>query len=232
MREKENQREGRISDKEIADGQKDPSKPIEQVRYGKEIYDKDSTHQELKDLKSQLREKGAKRLPVDEYNQIQHWAENQDRARFQNLLQMEMDRVDKQFYRSKTSENLKEQEGGRALNVAQENFTSSGYFVVWMKVASLANTLVKAIPVLENRDRLKEGRDDLEDAKRDKLAEHNKPGRDEERKAQDRETIEKIDKAIDSNQETRDESNKEKKRKKHERDNEEEWDRYDPWGRY
>jgi hypothetical protein len=232
MHEKENQRDGKISDKDIAKLQKDGPKPIEQVRYGKEIYDKDSTHQELKDLKSQLREKGAKRLPIDEYNQIQYWAENQDRARYQNNLQQEMDRVDKKFNRSKSSEDLKAQEGGRVLNVAQENFTSSGYFVAWSWVANLANKVVAAIPVLDNRDRLKEGRDDLEDAKLDKVVEHNAPGRDEQRKAQDRETIEKIDKAIDRNQEARDESNDEKKRKKRERDDEEDPFQYDPWGRY
>jgi hypothetical protein len=232
LHEKEDQREGKISDKDVAEIQKEPAKPIEQVRYGTEIYDKDSTHEELKELKSQLREKGAKRLAVDQYNQIQYWSESQDRARFQNILQEEMNRVNKLFYHSKTMEDLKAQEGGRVLNVTQENMTSSPFFAIWMKAASLANMVVGWIPVTDQRDRLKEGRDDLESTKLDKLAEHNAPGRPEERKEQDRETIEKIDKAIDSNKESREESDKEKKRKKRERGDEEEWDRFDPWGRY
>ena len=232
MREKEDQRQGKISDKEVAELQKDPAKPIERVRYGTEIYDKDSTHEELKELKSQLRQKGAKRLPVDEYNQIQYWAENQDRLRFKNILQEEMSRVNKKFYHSKSMEDIDKQVGGRMLDPMQENVTANPIFALWMKGAMLANELVRSIPLTDQRDRLKEGRDDLEDAKLDKVAEHNAPGRPEEKKAQDRETIAKLDKAIDSNKETREESDKEKRRKKRERDDEEDPFLFDPWGRY
>jgi len=229
--EKEDQRDGKISDKDVAELQKHPPKPIKQVRYGNEIYDKDSTHEELKGLKSQLREKGAKRLPVDQYNQIQNWSENQDRARFQNILQEEMNRVNKKFYHSKSMEDINKQIGGRVLDPMQEAFMRNPIVGLFMVEASIANELVRSIPLTDQRDRLKEGRDDLETAKLDKLAEHNAPGRPEDRKAQDRETIEELDKAIEDNQAARDTS-KDEKKKKQDRDKEDDPHMFDPWGRF
>jgi hypothetical protein len=102
---------------------------------------------------------------------------------------------------------------------------------MFMAGASVANELVRWIPLTDTRDRLKEGRDTLEDAKRDKHQEYVTPGRTEEEKARDKETIEKIDQAIDDNQETRDKANDEKKKKKRDRSPEDPFT-FDPWGRY
>jgi hypothetical protein len=114
----------------------------------------------------------------------------------------------------------------------QEQVMGNPVVGLFMKGAAVINELVKWVDLTDQRDRLKEGRDALESAKLDKVQEHNQAGRSEERKADDRETIEKLDKAIDQNQAARDESNEEKKRKKWEREDEEAWDKYDPWGRY
>ncbi|MFX6015234.1 hypothetical protein ABTE82_19275, partial [Acinetobacter baumannii] len=85
-----------------------------------------------------------------------------------------------------------------------------------------AAEILKSIPLDDrNRDYLKEGREGLEAAKRDKLQEHNTPGRSEERKEKDRETIEKIDEALDQNQTARDKEKEKKKRKQEERDKQE-----------
>lgn len=233
LHEKEDQRDGVISDKQVADKQRREPKAVEKVTYNGQVYDKDSTAQEFQDLKKQLREKDAKRLPTNQFNQIQYWSEDKDRAKYTNIIQQEMgkalEREKKELIRAGQALEL---EGGRFTDpVLAETMAIPGVNL-WFKFAGMANTLVKLIPLTENRDRLKEGRDDLETAKLDKVQEHNKAGRPEEQKANDRETIEKLDKAIDHNQEARDEVNKEKKRKKIERENEEDPFLYDPWGRY
>jgi hypothetical protein len=58
------------------------------------------------------------------------------------------------------------------------------------------------------------------------------PGRTEEQKERDKSSLEKLDQALEQNQVGRDKINEGKKRKKWEREDEESWDKYDPWGRY
>lgn len=233
--------QGWIEEKENAGGRDkgkaDQVKPVQDkektsIEFNGQKYDEKSSYEKLAGLSAKLREDKKNRLPIDEYNMLRGWLENADRARWSGVLERQMELTNKRLERSKSMEDLKAQEGGRVLNPLQDQVMSNPVVGLFMKGAAVANELVRWIPLTDQRDRLKEGRDALEAVKLDKVQEHNQPGRSEERKADDRETIEKLDKAIDQNQATRDDSNKEKKRKKWEREDEEAWDKYDPWGRY
>ena len=218
-----------------------PEKPTElqkekekdHFEYKGERYDKDTKPEKLFELTAKLREKGNEKLPIDEYQMLRQWMEHADRARWSGVLEKELANTHKQFERSKTMEQLKAQEGGRVINPMQENFMSHPVMGLFMQGASVANELVRWIPLDDrNRDFMKEGREALEAAKADKLQEHVQPGRSEEQKEKDKQALEKLDKALEQNQEGRDKIKESKKRKQWERDDEEAWDKYDPWGRY
>ncbi len=201
--------------------------------YKGEKYNKDTKPEKLAELTAKLREKGNEKLPIEDYQKLRGWMEHADRARWSGVLERELANTHKQFERSKTMEQLKEQEGGRVINPTQENFMSHPVMGLFMKGAGLANMLVKWIPLDDrNRDYMKEGREALDAAKADKLQEHAQPGRTPEQKEQDKQSLEKLDQALEQNQAGRDKINEGKKRKKWERDDEESWDKYDPWGRY
>lgn len=205
--------------------------PKDYFDYKGQRYSESSSYEKLSGLSAKLREKDSERLPFEEYNQLRGWLENADRARWSGVLERQLEAQHKKDF-MKTHEQLKALEGGRVLSPLQENVMSNPVTGLFMKWASLANTVVSWVPVLDNRDRLKEGRDALESAKLDKHQEYVKADRTPEQKENDQRTIDKLDKAIDDNQAARDQSNDEKKRKKQDRDKEEPWDRYDPWGRY
>lgn len=231
MKEKENHRAGRIAgDKQISENAE--GKEIKSIEYKGARYSEKSSFEKLQGLAAQLREKDSDRLPVEEYNKLRGWLEGADRARWAGAFEREMESVDKKFYRSKSMEDLKAAEGGRVINPLQENMMNSPVMGLFMKGAAVANMLVRAIPLTDQRDRLQEGREALESAKLEKSDDHNRAGRSEEQKADDRETIEKLDKALDQNKASREERADEKKRKKWERENEEDPFLYDPWGRY
>jgi hypothetical protein len=156
--------------------------------------------------------------------------ENADRARWSGVLEKQIDSAKSAHWKERAQAGMPE--NSRVATPAQDAVMRNPVVGLFMKGAMVANELVRWIPLTDQRDRLKEGEDALEAAKLDKHQEHNRPGRSEEQKAQDRETIEKLDKALDGNKATRDESNKEKKRKKWEREDQEDPFLYDPWGRY
>lgn len=100
-----------------------------------------------------------------------------------------------------------------------------------MTGANIANTIVSWIDLRDNRDRLKEAGDALEDAKLDKHDEYLKCDKPEERE-QDEATIKKLDEAIDDNKDARAKRQEEKKKKEEERKREHDPFRFDPWGQY
>jgi hypothetical protein len=232
--------QGWIQEKERSGerGKADPKEPKalekekDHLEFNGQKYDESSSYEKLAALSAKLREDKKNRLPIDEYNMLRGWLENADRARWAGVLAKQLELTHHKIERSKTSNDLKSAEGGRVIDPLQEQVMGNPVVGLFMKGAAVINELVKWVDLTDQRDRLKEGRDALESAKLDKVQEHNQAGRSEERKADDRETIEKLDKAIDQNQAARDESNEEKKRKKWEREDEEAWDKYDPWGRY
>jgi len=89
---------------------------------------------------------------------------------------------------------------------------------LFMQGASIANELVRWIDLRDNRDRLKEAKDNLEDAKRNKHQEYVKPERTHEEKRRDQDTIDDIDKAIDENKDERKRRRKEKENDREKRD--------------
>jgi hypothetical protein len=115
-------------------------------------------------------------LPIAEYQKFRGWVENADRARWSGVLERELAATHKKFERSKTREDLKKAEGGRVLNPLQEHPMSNPVMGLYMQAVCLANELVRSIALDDrNRDYLKEGRDDLEDAKRAKHQDYVKP---------------------------------------------------------
>jgi hypothetical protein len=189
-------------------------------------YKKESSYEQLKELSDTLRNKKAVRLPVDDYQKLRGWIENADRARWSGV-------IEKQLEISKTKEWQERARAGkpdnfRVQNPFQDAVMRNPVVGLFMQGAGLANTLVSWIPLTDQRDRVKEAGDALEDAKRDRHDQYVKPGRDPEAKDKDQESIEKLDQAIEENKRTQDKQKKEKKRKEKKPDSP---FRRDPWGR-
>ncbi len=216
---------------------------------GKTYKSKDS-YEKLTGLARELRE-NKERLPVDDYHNLRSWIEDRDRARFSGAISKEMDRVIKRDERSKTMEDHKAAEGGRVLNPVQEQVMSTPFIGLWMQFASVANQIVRAIPLDDrNRDYTKEQRDGLEDSKK-ALDEREKErsikgvkmpwedfdnmlgmrySRTEHDRNKELEQRENIDKAIDKNKEQRDKEREKEAERKREKDRSP-FER-DPWGRW
>lgn len=208
-----------------------PEKQKDSLEFNGQKYDENSPYEKLAALNTKLREDKRQRLPIDEYNMLRGWMENADRARWSGVLDKQLE-MSKHQWSVEGAESVSPKRAAPDISPTAQAIMRNPVVGLFMSGASVINELVRWVDLSDQRDRLKEGRDALEAAKLDKVQEHNESGRSEERKADDRETIEKLDKAIDQNQAVRDESNQEKKRKKWERENEEAWDKYDPWGRY
>lgn len=201
------------------------------IEFNGQKYDENSSYEKLAGLNAKLREDKSARLPIDEYNMLRGWLENADRARWSGVMDKQLE-MSKYHWSVEGAKSVSPTRAAPQISPMTQAIMRNPVVGLFMTGGSIAKELVSWIPLTDQRDRLKEGRDALEAAKLDKVQEHNQPGRSEERKEGDRETIEKLDKAIEQNQATRDDSNKEKKRKKWEREHEEAWDKYDPWGRY
>lgn len=222
---------GEDKDKENPESaKKKPEKEKDYIEFKGKKYSEKSSYEELAGLNAKIREDKKNKLPIGEYTQLRSWIENADRARWSGVLNKQIDSAKSAHWKERAQVGMPD--NSRVATPVQDAVMRNPVMGLFMKGAMLANELVRSIPLTDQRDRLKEGEDALEAAKLDKHQEHNRPGRSEEQKAQDRETIEKLDKALDGNKATRDESNKEKKRKKWERENEEDPFLYDPWGRY
>ncbi len=212
------------------DEAKKPAKEKDHFVYEGNKYSKLSFYDELASLNSRVHDKDAPRMPIENYQQMRTWLEDADRSRWSGVLEKQMEASKKQFGKEGAAKTMPD--NFRMVNPLQDAVMRNPVVGMFMAGASVANELVKWIPLTDQRDRLKEGRDALEAAKLDKHQEHNQPGRPEERKAQDRETIEKLDKAIDENQATRDKSKDDKKKKQNDRPSEDDPFAFDPWGRW
>lgn len=227
------QKESKGKEPEKPEVPEQSAKQKDHFEYGGKRYSKGSPYEKLAALAHHLRDKDSERLPIEDYQRLRQWIENADRAKWAGVLERQIELTHKKFERSKTMEDLKSAEGGRVIEPELSRLMGNPFTKLVMLEGRIAAEILKSIPLDDrNRDYLKEGRDALDASRRDKLQEHNTPGRPEERKVSDRETIEKIDKAIDDNQAARDKEKEKKKRKQQDRDKEEPWDRYDPWGRY
>lgn len=209
---------------------KEPEKQKDHFEYKGAKYSKESSYEDLAELNKSLREKGADRLPVESYQQLRGWIENADRARWSGV-------VEKQLEISKTKHWQERAQAGmpdnfRVQNPLQEAVMRNPVVGLFMQGASIANELVRWIPLTDTRDRLKEGRDALEDAKLNKHKESVQPGRTSEQKSKDKEAIDKLDDAIDGNKDRREKQIEKKKQKEEDRKKEHDPFRFDPWGQY
>lgn len=155
-------------------------------------------------------------------------------------LDRQIELTHKKFERSRTMGDLKAAEGGRVLDPMQEHLMRNPIVGLFMTEAAMANELVRSITLDDrNRDYLKEGRDALEDAKKD-LDEKERDRKSvnpidlfrvKSQEERDREAREKIEKAIEKNKEAQEKEREEDKRKRGDRERGDDWDRFDPWGR-
>jgi len=213
------------------DEAKDKGRRRDEFEYQGDKYSKKDSYEKLTGLANKLRDSD-ERLPFDDYQKLRGWIENRDRERWSGALEKQIELTHKQFERSKTTADLKAAEGGRVLDPLQEQLMRNPIVGLFMTEASIASEIVRSIPLDDrNRDYLKEGRDELVDVKGD-IEEKGKEKkiRMPWEKARDDENIEKLEKGIEEIERKRDEEKKKRKRDK-ERDRDD-WDRYDPWGRF
>jgi hypothetical protein len=202
-----------------------------------EKYSSTDSYEKLTGLAKGLRENKEK-LPINDYQNLRGWIEDKDRERWAGALgkQIEHDRY--RFEYGKSASDLKAAEGGRVLDPIQQSLAGNPFMKLFMFEASLARMVVAAIPLTENRDHLKDSREELERAKND-LAQTRPPeGTDSKSKAaheRQEQQREAIDKAIERNEKAQDKREEERKRKQEEkergREDRDSFER-DSWGRY
>jgi hypothetical protein len=194
-------------------------------------------------LARELREK-KERLPIDSYNNLRSWIEDQDRARFAGAIEKGMEDALRKSERSKTSADLKAQEGGRVLDPMQDAMMRNPVMGLFMSAASIANTIVRMIPLTENKDHLKDQREDLEKSlieldkeppreknSWDRYVEELQRKQEEERKAQLRENILKAIGRNEEAQKARERREKEKREEKEREDRDRDDFEGGYWGR-
>ena len=216
IKEKERSRESEQTEQRKTPDKEHPKKEKDSFEYQGQKYDKNSSYEKLAKLDNKLREAKAERLPIEQYQKFRSWIENADRARWAGVtdrqLQLSKDRFARQGA-AETSPNA-----NRYVNPLQQQMMSNPVVGLFMQGASIANELVKLVDLRDHRDRLKEAKDNLEDAKRNKHRDYVKPERTHEEKARDQETIKDIDKAIDENKDERKRRRKEKEKDREKRD--------------
>jgi hypothetical protein len=211
IKEKERSREPKQADQRKPNEKEHPKKEKDFFEYQGNKYDKNSSYEKLAKLDTKLREPKAERLPIEQYQKFRGWIENADRARWAGVTDRQLQMSKDKFGRQGAAE--MSPNANRYVNPMQQQMMSNPVVGLFMQGASIANELVRWIDLRDNRDRLKEAKDNLEDAKRNKHQDYVKPERTHEQRASDEETIEDIDKAIDENKD-------ERKRRRQEKDNE------------
>ncbi len=222
---------GWIRDKERLKDDGQPVRPQERrddFEWQGEKYSKNDSYEKLAGLASKLRE-GNERLPFDDYQELRGWMEYKDRQRFAGALEKEIERAHNRFERSKTHEDLKAAEGGRVLDPLQERLMRNPVVGLFMTEAAIASEIVRSIPLDDrNRDYLKELRDELVEIKQG-IEEQEKTRMPWETHSRNHD-LERLEKAIEEVERKRAEQRqKERERGERKRDD---WDRYDPWGRF
>jgi len=184
--------------------------------YKGKAYSKDMKLEQLTKLSRQLADKKNKeRLPIDDYQKLRKWIEEKDRHRFSGILE-------KQLGAAKRVHDLKEKarnhpDAHRYVSPLQKQMMKNPVMGLFMSVASLSQELVRSIPLKNTSDPTKKSLDELEAAKKDRMADRGKR-RDPKRKAKDDEVIDKIDDGIENIRKSQDERKTQKKRGKDSKD--------------
>lgn len=194
-----------------------PHDPNDSFEYLGQRFSKDDGYERLTGLRRHLHENTDKslRLPKEDYKRLGSWIEQKDRARFAG-------EIDRQLNSAKASQAARDQArnssaANRYVSPLQQEMMRNPIMGLFLTEAAVAAEIVRWIPLTDQRDRLKENRDDLEDAKRDVEAKQRTRGN-ADHKAADEEIIDKIDDAIEDNKNTRKDSRKEREVNERKRD--------------
>ncbi|HEY9731914.1 MAG TPA: hypothetical protein V6C89_08380 [Drouetiella sp.] len=191
--------------------------PRDSFEYLGERFSKDDGYERLAGLRRHLHENTDKslRLPKEDYKRLANWIEQKDRARFSG-------EIDRQLTSAKASQTARDEArnspaANRWVSPLQQEMMRNPIMGLFLTEAAVAAEIVRWIPLTDQRDRLKENRDDLEDAKRDVEA-RQQTRSNPDHKAADEEIIDKIDNAIDDNKNTRKDARKEREINERKRD--------------
>jgi len=194
-----------------------PRDPDDSFEYLGQRFSKDDGYERLAGLRRHLHENTDKslRLPKEDYKRLANWIEQKDRARFAG-------EVDRQLSSAKASQTARDEArnspaANRFVSPLQQEMMRNPIMGLFLTEAAIAAEIVRWIPLTDQRDRLKENRDDLEDAKRDVEAKQRARGN-ADQKAADEEIIEKLDDAIEDNKNTRKDARKEREVQERKRD--------------
>ena len=208
---------GKSKDAPEADSAVGAKKNKDRFEHNGKEYTKEDSYEKLTGLSKELREK-RERLPIEEYQKLRKWTDAKDRERYSGILEKQLAATHKRLERSKTMEDLKQQEGGRVLDPLQEHMMKNPIMGLFMTEASIANELVRSIVLDDrNRDYDKEARDELEDTKKD-IEQRRRGRKTEDQKKQDDHAIEDIEKAIEDQKEEKRKRRKERDKDKDNRD--------------
>lgn len=175
IKEKEREVERRLVEKELEKEQKSKERQ-DSFEYAGKQFNKKDPYKKLMKLAQKLREKDEK-LPYDDYQKLRGWIEDRDRNRWAGALEKGLADAKREMVtpeRPRTTETA----GGRVIDPMQEHLMRNPVVGLFMIQAGLASELVRSIELTENRDRLKEGRDEIEKARGDvddKLAKPREP---------------------------------------------------------
>lgn len=194
-----------------------PPDPKDSFEYQGDRYSKDDGYERLTGLRRHLHENTdtSLRLPKKDYQRLSNWIDQKDRARFSG-------EVERQLSNAKASPSSRDgarnsPAANRWVSPMQQEMMRNPIMGLFLTEASIAAEIVRMIPLTDQRDRLKESRDALEDTKRDREAKQrtrSSPGQ----KASDEEMINRLDEAIEDNKNTRKDIRKERQKQKEKRD--------------
>ncbi|MFN8658163.1 MAG: hypothetical protein U0105_17635 [Candidatus Obscuribacterales bacterium] len=196
---------------------KQPEDPKDSFEYLGQSFSKNDGYERLTGLRRFLHDNTDKslRLPKEDYKRLASWIEQKDRAQFSGEIERQLNdakaaQTKEEYARNKPSAN-------RWYSPLQQEMMRNPIMGLFMTEAVMAAEIVRWIPLTDQRDRLKENRDDLEDAKRDVEAKQRSRVNPDD-KASDEEIIDKIDQSIEDNKNVRKDSSKEREIQKRKRD--------------
>ncbi len=194
-----------------------PHDPKDSFEYHGQRFSKDDGYERLTGLRRHLHDNTDKslRLPKADYKRLASWINQKDRARFSG-------EIDRQLTSAKASQTARDEArnspaANRYVSPLQQEMMRNPIMGLFLTEAAIASEIVRMIPLTDQRDRLKENRDALEDAKRDVEAKQ-RTRRNRDQKDADEEIIKRIDDAIDDNKNTRKDARKEREIEERKRD--------------
>lgn len=205
----------------------------EYFEYGGKEYSKKDPLKKLNDLSKELRNNSEK-LPYEDYQKLRGWVEEKDRGRFADSIGKWLEQA-KQEMKTPERPRSTEPAGGRIINPIQQHMMGNPVVKLFMIQAGAASELVRSIPLVENRDRLKESKRELENASKeldDKIAKDLKGSAYEEKAKGHKENVDKaLDESKEAGKKKEQLSAKEKEKKERDEKDREWFERGGGWGR-